>query len=1200
MAPGASIELGGGREGGGRLIVRADRTAGVELSATVTGARQKLLVGSRVYDAATVDAALVDAFVGDAGAWLASGTAPAGWDRGAGVIVRAGGDLLVAADVDLSRIAGGGYFGLEAGGDLRIEANVSDGFASTAADAALADGQSFDIGLEAGGDIALGELIERLPPTVIAGGQPLDRARALTDILPVTPAAAWQMPSSISAAQSSTGQWYYGSWGFPYNVVPAGVTLVAINGNLPAGYVVPADAFPGGLTFPGDLPPFTGTGRIVRTGTGDIAVRAGRDLKLGNESVTYTAGRRTAAAPGFDTSAYVDRKVNDSDRVLGEFPTLGGNVSLKAGRDIVSPLVAQSPSAWLFRHGAADWTGDPRNSILREQTSWSIVYRNFQHGVGALGGGNVDVRAGRDVVDLAVALPTTGHLTSAVGGIGNASDLVVRGGGDLALRAGGDLRGGAFVLGGGDARIAAGGAIGEGQIADIVVQNYFATNPGTQKRGHNPLFGLMDGVVELRAARDVTIEGVYDLMMQPQLCENLPGACSTGTGNTSTTATGSAFVGYSARAAISGLSAGGDVSYLNNAWAATALTRDNRNAAFRIRPPQPPTGPSVPTGYLAVSTYAPGTFELAALSGDISLPNSRDIRLSAAPSGTLRLLAAGDIDLRMNNLVLDDTGTAYIRNALAPLTAQGVTTVSILLDPWRDTNATVGNNFYRGYELLHADDPEPLRIVALAGSIRNGAEIYSSWILTSPKPVDIYAGTDLLRPILEITHADAAGISTVHAGRDIIVDRGRMTILGAGNLWVEAGRNWDPLSGNGSAVRSLGNAASLASDPYNAIRTNHALADVGADINLLAGTAQGADHAGFAALYLDPANLANPEFGLSHPTNQGKVVHTYEKELEDWLAGRGFDEVTADNRLALFASLPETARRDFLNDVLLQELRETGIDYNDPSSRRFQQYTRGYSALHLMFPAAADLDRSMNPLGGDIFVRTGMIESRSGGSIDLIAPYGQIALGNPLAEYIALDSAGVLTRRGGNISLLANNTISLDRSRIFTLQGGDVLMWTSNGDITAGIGAKTNVSNVPLSFVSDVAGRIGINVFGLSTGAGIGVLDAFEGRDPDRRPSRMDLLAFFGEVNAGDAGIRVVGDINIAALRVVNAANIEVSGDAVGIPQVPAVNVGALNAASAATSAIVNEAAQLAERSRPQVRTEIPTIVTVTFAGFGE
>jgi len=49
-----------------------------------------------------------------------------------------------------------------------------------------------------------------------------------------------------------------------------------------------------------------------------------------------------------------------------------------------------------------------------------------------------------------------------------------------------------------------------------------------------------------------------------------------------------------------------------------------------------------------------------------------------------------------------------------------------------------------------------------------------------------------------------------------------------------------------------------------------------------------------------------------------------------------------------------------------------------------------------------------------------------------------------------------------------------------------------------------------------------------------------------------------------------------------------------------AVNVGALAAASSATSAIVNEAARLADRSRPQMRTDIPVIIAIRFLGFGE
>lgn len=1205
LASGSAIDLSGGREGGGRLSVRAQRTssgADVDLSGTVTGAREKLLVGSRVYAADTVDAALVSTVLNDANSWLVGASAPTGWETGAGIVIRSAGDLTVSDDIDLAGVAGPGYLGLEAAGDLIIDANVSDGFASASADAALESGASFDYSLAAGGNLTIGELVERTPPIIIAGGEPLDQQRSFAAALPLTISANWSgLPNTVSYVRTASGQFY--QW---FATIPAGSTIIEIVGTFPAGYVLPADVFPQGLTFPGNLPAFTGTGRIVRTGTGDIDVRAGRDLRLGNESVIYTAGRATATDAAFDRTGYGTTK-DAATRVLGEFPTLGGNVTLTAGGDIVAPTVAQSASAWLFRYGAATWNGDPSQTTVTEQTNWSVVFRNFQYGVGALGGGNVAVRAGGDVRDLAVAIPTTGYQITPVGAVARESDLVVRGGGSLDLRAYGDILGGAFLLGQGHARLAAGGTVGEGATLDVAFNNLFSASPTTSLRGLNPLFGLMDATAEVTAARGVTIDAAYDPMMSPQICENLIGACATASnGNTTTGGTGTAFVGYSSRAGLSALSAGGDIAYQNNGWHATSVSRLNRNLAFRIVPSTPPGGAFPPQNYLVTASVAPGTLDLASLSGSLRLapqmlmPGLNDnLTLAASPVGTLNLLAANDVRLEYTSgsgIRLDDTGVDYIRDAMAPLVATDVRAVSLF--PIGDPSRNVGNNGYRGYDLLHADDAEPLRIVALAGSI--GAENFTTagaWRLTSPKPVQIYAGTDINRPSLNITHTDASQVSALVAGRDFaMTSLGNVTILGPGLLWVEAGRNYDVgltrihTDGNGG-IRSVGNGVTMGGG-------NLALPDVGADIQIVAGTAQGANYAAFAALYFDPANRADPAFGLSHPSNQGKVVHTYETELEDWLRGRGFSDVTEENRLALFESLPEAAQKSFINGVLLTELQQTGVDYNDTESSRFQQYTRGYSALHLLFPAAEGLDRSDNPLGGNILLNNGLVESRSGGSINLIAPYGRIAVGNPLEVSSVPD--GVITRRGGDIGMLANGTISLERSRVFTLQGGDILMWTSQGDITAGVGTKTQVSSVPLSFANDASGRTTLNVFGLATGAGIGVLDALLGEDEEREPSRLDLLAFFGEVNAGDAGIRVVGDINIAALRVVNAANIEVSGEAVGIPQVATVNVGALNAASAATSAIVNEAAQLAERSRPAPIRDIPTIVTVTFAGFGE
>lgn len=1189
MASGSRISLTGGRQGGGRLTVRAARTAHgseADLSGTVTGAREKILVGSRVYEADTVDALLMTAVRNDANAWLVAGSPTPGWERGAGIVIRSSGDLTVSEDIDLSTVSGPGYLALEAGGDLLVDANISDGFAGPATTAALDAGASFSLGLQAGGDIRVGEMAPGFIYPVVAGGQAFDRARPVSEAVPFTVAAAWVVPAGISLYDAGGG--YYA----PNSTVPAGTTITSVNGNrsFAAGYVLPADAFPNGLAFAPEKVPFTGEGRVVRTGSGDIDVRAGRDLLIGAESALYTAGRATATQAGFDRGASVQ----------GEFPTAGGDIRLTAGRDITVSPIEQTPTAWLFRYGDSTWNGDPNESRVVQQTAWSVVPRNYQFGVGTLGGGDITVRAKGDITDFAAALPTTGHLTTPVGERATADALVVRGGGDLRLRAFGDIAGGSYVLGRGQAELIAGGSVTGGSTGRVVVGGEEFVSAGRavfQTRGLAPLFGLMDATVSVQAAGGAEIEGAYDLGLVPQIQENHAGA-------------GSAWIALSERSALDVVAAG-DILYRGNNTAVATLTRDNRNAGFRVALSLPRTS----TPFITLLANTPGAMRLTAMDGDFRL--EKRLHLSSAPEGTLEILARGGISIFSSanqppQLALDATGQDYLRNALLPVSTDGhagarfpaLTT---------DSSASIANNYYRGYTLLHARDSEPVRIYALEGDIAlYDGSIYDEWRLLSPKAVRIQAGGDIGIANLSITHNRATDLSTVIAGRDLYGrgyrNGGGYRVYGEGDLWIEAGRHYLQQqsavgtivsAGNGSvvAVARVGDSllTNVGGDRY---AINYALPDRGADIHLVTGMAQGADYQAFADLYLDPANLADPAFGLSHPSNQGKVVHTYEEELEAFLKGRGFSEVTDENRRELFDSLPQQMRQIFLQKVLAEELRQTGIDYNNAEGPRFQQYTRGYSALHLLYPETDGLDRD-SPSRGDILLNNGALESVAGGSINLIAPFGRIGVGDPTDPIVRPD-AGVVTRRGGDITMLSNGTISLDQSRVFTLQGGNLMMWTSNGDITAGVGAKTNVTSVPLSFRLDKNGLLSVNVFGLQTGAGIGVLDAFEGRDPDRKPSRMDLLAFFGEVNAGDAGIRVVGDINIAALRVVNAANIEVSGEAVGIPQVPAVNMGALNAASAATSAVINEAAQLAERNRPQVRTEMPTILNVRFLGFGE
>lgn len=170
---------------------------------------------------------------------------------------------------------------------------------------------------------------------------------------------------------------------------------------------------------------------------------------------------------------------------------------------------------------------------------------------------------------------------------------------------------------------------------------------------------------------------------------------------------------------------------------------------------------------------------------------------------------------------------------------------------------------------------------------------------------------------------------------------------------------------------------------------------------------QGADYEEFARLYLDPANLADPAFGFSYAANTGKVVRTYENDLSAFLAGLSYANVTPETRMALFEALPESTRKAFVQRVLDEELRATGIDYNDPASKRFHQYTRGYGALAQMFPASAALQGRLNPAGGDIDFASKLIDSQSGGSISAMAPYGQVLVGDAGTEpALAVEGGG--------------------------------------------------------------------------------------------------------------------------------------------------------------------------------------------------
>jgi len=617
------------------------------------------------------------------------------------------------------------------------------------------------------------------------------------------------------------------------------------------------------------------------------------------------------------------------------------------------------------------------------------------------------------------------------------------------------------------------------------------------------------------------------------------------------------------------------VRYENDPWASVDVTL---GGSYPVRMALTATGVSLNMLF----SRAPPTFALTSYSSDVIVEDhfgfTSTLALASAPRGNLELLAEQSVRLELPSVVMDEIAPAYLRDALHPITTLG-------------DNADIGpsdlsNNQQQGFTPIHLGDPDPVRIYAVNGSVCAQVGPLCTLdstrlpaVVTLPKPLELVAGVDVFTGDFRLQNNAADDLSLIVAGRDLFQPIAE--VRGTGSLLIQAGRdvvlNQSPRASDRSLygdVYSLGDRTTLSRQTINlALSPNR-----GADIYILAGAAQGVNWDGFAAVYLDPANAHG-------------VPRTYLPELASYMEGLGYGRMAEPDLTAAFSALPLARREIFLDQVYLTELRQTGIDYNDQTSPRYLSYNRGFEAISLLFPGGA------STTGGSVSLNGKPLETQSGGSITVLAPYGSVEVGTDvLPPGVDPSAGGIVTRRGGDIGIMTNGNIDLFTSRVFTLEGGDVLMWTSNGSITAGFGAKTSVFQKPLAYAIDPAAVVSVDAFGLQTGAGIGVLDALQGKGPRKR-SRLDLIAPRGEVNAGDAGIRVVGDINIAAAVVVGVENIQFSGKATGVPKVEVPNVAALTSASQLAQAASQQGVGPEARARTQV-TELPSIITVEVVGY--
>ncbi|WCM18167.1 filamentous hemagglutinin family protein [Paraburkholderia bryophila] len=942
------------------------------------------------------------------------------------------------------------------------------------------------------------------------------------------------------------------------------------------------------------------TPTTIRTGTGSIDVAAANNVSLIDTSPTgtistdpnalvipgaiYTAGAPSSANPGVGgTATIVSGGAGNADIFVSPAvnPDSAGDIAIRAQGDIrgmeymvdnsgtVTGTKGQNISQfwWQWMEIAANPTVS-KGAIVTPLAQTSIDFGAFDQGVMSVGG-NVSVSAGGTISDLAVSLPTTWYL--------NSSGLPATvGGGNLTVHAGGDILSGDYFVGKGTGTITAGGSIG----SDLG----FATSlVGHEFVSISTVLATQDGIFNVTARQGVDLGALldpsYSTAFQPP---SATGSTTLGAYNQYADSQG-----YSATSAVNVLSTTGDV------------TLGGLGAYL--------------TG---ASGTAPASLNITAFDGGISMQSPGVLYPSAV--GQLNLIADQTVNLSTGlstTFGLSDADPAQMPSPTQPL----------------------ANPAAHATSPLHADDATPARVYSLNGSIVDGvlattgatAGFYNELVtLSTDKPTLIQAGQDIVNLAFQGQNLRQSDMTRVVAGRDIYdapyKGNGSQVVPalilgGPGTFDIEAGRNIGPLTAASLAGAAGAQIASGIDAVGNANNPN--LPHESADINVLFGVGPGIDLPAFVSTYIAPGSSVAGVSGTTpaliafmEQYDAGLGVDTGLKADQD-AAQKSVGTLSADAAWKQFQALPSSVQQLFAEQVLFSVLTQVGTDYNNPASKYYQKYARGYDAINTLFPASSgytsnNLSGGSNGANktvstGNLDIRSTTIQTQQGGNVSILGPGGQALVGSTTAPPEVVDSTGevlagpgsmgILTLEQGNINIFTDQSVLLAQSRIFTEQGGDLTIWSSNGDINAGKGAKTSADTPAPQYVCDANHYCTVDARGEVTGAGIATLQSV----PGSPAGNANLIAPRGTVDAGDAGIRVSGNLNVAALHVANADNIQVQGTSLGVPVGQAVNTGALSAASSAASAASQMAQDLVKNNAAGVGQRRWTI-SVQVEGFGD
>ena len=1235
----------------GTLHLRAPRTSAnsdlqvAAIGSSINGASNILVEGVKLYGltgTGTIDSSLQTSILNDANAFLGEAGSPsATYASMLGRLTsgRADLDLILAPGVEIYNLNGsitlGSAFSDESSdwnlAAYRFGPKSAPGVLTLRASQNLTFYNALSDGFTGGvGSGAFGAPSTNLWQAILMTNNPNLKANA----------QSWSFRLTAGADLSSAS----------YRAVKPLDSLAADAGLLQLGKDAGSATAVGG-TFALTSSVISGHFQVIRTGSGDIDINTGRSFQLLNPFASiYTAGTALADAhtvsltndfviPSVSQSVSQGNLGSSQQIYAAQYCMAGGNVSITAGENIERKTLSNSgliddssrqlPNNWLYRRGLVGPDGTFGKVTIGSgflaytdqsaSTTWWVDFSNFFQGVGALGGGNVTISAGHDVSNVDAVIPTNAR---AAQGTPPAAAFLELGGGNLFVKSGNDISGGVYYVERGHGTLDAGG--------DITTNATRSPSFGITTNLNDPDTARLDPLTwmpttlfvgdssfDLKASGDILMGPVANPFLLPQGLNNRFWYKSY-------------FSTISKDSSVTALSLGGDVTVRNavtlpeqsgaepalRAWYESQLLLTNSPSSTAWFQPWLRLAETNLKAFFPVWSLSASSLSLSSLAGDVNLAG--DITLYPSPTGQLEIVASGAVNaLRPTGLSnsfvtgravqswtsatvnLSDANPDSAPSVFSPLTSfnysiaaiptseSGTAFMSSLASLFTEsgsssgTNAVLQNRQARHTPSgLHSEDQDPLRIYALGGDL-------SGLTLFSAKSARISAATDLTDIAFYIQNSKASDVSVVTAGRDIVASdassplriaafsdgnalsfgqpqlAGDLQISGLGTLEVIAGRNLDLGTGSsnpdgtGTGITSIGNLR----NPY--------LPTEGANLVVAAGVGPAAS--------LSSSQLALDTFiGEFVSTPQGEA---YLKELAP---GVEFTMQTPEQQ-ALLAL-----------EVFYRILRDTGRDFNDPESPDYRKYDAGFKAIKTLFPGLTEW-------AGTILTQSRDIRTRNGGDISVIAPGGglkmsETTIGNPLTP------PGIITESGGGISIFADQSISIGIGRIFTLRGGDVVIWSSKGDIAAGSSSRTIQSAPPTRVIIDPqSASVETDLAGLATGGGIGVLATVAGV----KPGDVDLIAPTGIIDAGDAGIRVTGNINLAAISVVNAGNISAGGTSTGTPAAVSVpSVSAVTSAANTAGAATTTAAKPGEASRnPSENTDADTqalsIFSVEVIGYG-